>query len=102
MDQQQEDKVTLDLINEACSLLEIDEVGLNKHARKVLIYFLSHNNQPCGLISLASACNISRETVEHEIYPVLNNLGFLEGKGTRGKCLTSKGLNHATKITSST
>lgn len=88
------DRVDMECVNRACALLEIDSSGLNKNAKKVLKFFQNNSNTPCGVATLASALNVSKETIEHETFPVLFNLELLVSKGTRGKCLTDKGVEY--------
>lgn len=89
------DVPTVACLEETCKLLEIDSNGLTKSARKVIKYFQETYNVPCGIVSLAGAVNVSRDTLEFEIFPLLLNKGLLMSKGTRGKCLTEKGMKYA-------
>lgn len=91
------DEIDIECVDEACSLLEIDKKGLNKSARKVVKFLQTNGNTPMGVNSLASTLNISKDTMEHEIYPVLFAHDLLMSKGTRGKCLTTIGLDYNCK-----
>lgn len=88
------DDIDMECVEKACSLLEIDEFGLNKSARKVVKFLQGNDNKPMGVNSLASTLNLSKDTMEYEIYPVLFAHDLLMSNGTRGKSLTKKGLNY--------
>jgi len=90
------DKETIDFecVNEACKLLEIDDNGLTKSARKVIKFFQDNDNQPSGIAALANTLNLSKDTIENDIFPTLFALELLQSKGTRGKCLTKNGMNY--------
>jgi len=88
------DGIDLECVEKACDLLEIDKAGLNKSARKVVKFLQDNNNKPMGVNSLASTLNISKDTMEYEIYPVLFAHDLLMSNGTRGKSLTVKGLKY--------
>lgn len=86
------DEIDLECVERTCELLEIDKFGLNKSARKVITFLQNNGNQSMGVNSLASTLNISKDTMEYEIYPVLFAHDLLMSNGTRGKCLTRKGI----------
>ena len=79
-------------VDNVCKLLDIDENGLSGSARRVVKFFQENDNNPMGAMSLANTLNISRETMEHDIFPVLFTLDILQSNGTRGKSLSSKGV----------
>lgn len=87
---------TIEDLEEVCKLLEIDDLGLNKTCRRVIEYLKSTDNKPIGAASLAGALNISRDTLESEVYPLLFAQGILMSQGTRGKNLTEKGTAYTT------
>lgn len=91
------DELDLGCVTAVCDLLEIDENGLNKSARKVIVFFQNNDNKPMGITSLANTLNLSKDTVEHEIYPVLFAQELLKSEGTKGKCLTKKGIEYKYK-----
>lgn len=88
------DTVSLETIKKVCDMLEINRHGLDKNAIRVIKFFQSNGNSPCGLASLAGTLNISKETIENEVYPILSELGFVVSRGTRGRCLSQIGLDY--------
>jgi len=90
----EKEEIDLECVDKACYLLEIDKFGLNKSARKVVKFLQANDNKPMGVNSLASTLNLSKDTMEYEIYPVLFAHELLMSHGTRGKCLTKKGLEY--------
>jgi len=87
-------ELTLDHVDYICDLLGIDKNGLNQSARKIVLYFQNNQNKPTGINSLATTLNISKETIQYEIFPTLFNLGLLISNGTRGKSLSENGLKY--------
>jgi Holliday junction DNA helicase RuvB len=88
------EEVDMECVDMACDLLEIDDKGINKSARKAIRFLQNNSNTPMGVSSLSSTLNISKDTMNNEIYPVLFAQELLMSKGTRGKCLTEKGLKY--------
>ena len=81
-------------VDEALSLLEIDEEGLNAHDRKLLeIIIESFNGGPVGLNTLAAALAEDQATIEDVYEPYLLRLGFLE-RTSRGRIATAKAYEH--------
>lgn len=89
---------TIECVYEVCKLLEIDEDGLCINSRRVIEYFQKNENKPVGLASLAGALNISRVTMEEEVFPSLFSSGLLQSNGTRGRSLSPKGVEYNANI----
>ncbi len=89
-------KITLAIAKEALELLEIDELGLDKADRKLLLTLIEKfNGKPTGLETLAAATSEETETIEEVLEPYLLQLGFLERtpKGRKPTPLAYKHLN---------
>ena len=87
--------VTPMCVDTACDLLEIDSFGLNKNARAVIKYYQENGNKPCGIATLASIVNVSRDTIEHEVLPLLYAHSLVQTFSTKGKALTKAGLEYS-------
>jgi len=82
------------LLEKLFSLLEIDEVGLQKIDRKYIkMLATKFSNLPVGIETIASALSEDQQTIEEFIEPYLLQLGFLK-KTPRGRVLTTQALKH--------
>ena len=80
--------------DQALKLLEVDERGLDKMDRKILLTILEKfSGGPVGLETLAVAVNEEKETIEDVYEPYLIQEGFLD-RTPRGRKATLLALEH--------
>lgn len=86
--------LTMGLAKEAFNSLGVDDIGLNRIDRELMILlFENFDNKPTGLKNLASLLQENTETLETIIEPYLLQLGLIQ-RTNRGRQLTSKGLGY--------
>jgi len=86
--------LTSAIAKEALSRLEIDEYGLTRVDRDLLLtMILKFNGGPVGLNSLAAATSEDMETIESVYEPFLLRLGFLQ-RTPRGRMATELAYKH--------
>lgn len=91
-------KITKDIIVDALNMLEIDEVGLDKTDRSLLLTIIEHHDGgPVGHSTLATSLNEDTGTIEDVIEPYLIQIGFLK-RTPRGREVTRKAYKHLGKI----
>ena len=82
------------ITDEALSLLEVDELGLDPADRMLLnAIIVNHGGGPVGLNTLAAVLGDEVSTVEDFYEPYLMQIGFLECT-PRGRKVTSKAYTH--------
>jgi Holliday junction DNA helicase RuvB len=93
-----EGEVTTDVAAEALELLEVDEQGLERIDRELLLA-IEHKfgGGPVGLSTLAVALGEEPDTIEDVYEPYLLQLGFLQ-RTPRGRVLTALGREHVGAI----
>jgi len=85
------------LVNEALSMLNIDELGLNAEDRAMLnIIDDKFNGGPVGLNTLAAALSEEQATIEDVYEPYLLKLGLIE-RTPRGRTVTDRARKHLGK-----
>ncbi len=90
-------KVEREVADQALRLLEVDESGLDKMDRKILVTILEKfNGGPVGLDTLAVAVNEEKDTIEDVYEPYLIQRGFLD-RTPRGRKVTPLALEHLGK-----
>ena len=78
-------------------LLEIDEIGLNTHDRRILeILIEKFGGGPVGLQTLAAASSEEEATIEEVYEPYLIQKGFIE-RTPKGRIATPHAYNHLKK-----
>jgi Holliday junction DNA helicase RuvB len=83
--------------DQALKLLEVDERGLDKMDRKILLTILEKfNGGPVGLDTLAVAVNEEKDTIEDVYEPFLIQEGFLD-RTSRGRKATLLAQEHLRK-----
>ncbi|MFA4890215.1 MAG: Holliday junction branch migration DNA helicase RuvB [Candidatus Paceibacterota bacterium] len=91
------ESIDLETAKKALELLEIDNVGLTGHDRRILeILIDKFNGGPVGLQTLAAASSEEEETIEEVCEPYLIQLGFLE-RTPRGRVATPHAYKHLGK-----
>lgn len=84
-------KISSELLIEACALFDIDALGLTKDDRRYLSTLLtSFRGGPAGVTALAAGLHEDPDTIEHVYEPYLLRLGFIE-RSPRGRIITEKG-----------
>jgi Holliday junction DNA helicase RuvB len=92
-----EGKIDQAMADQALKLLEVDERGLDKMDRKILLTILEKfNGGPVGLETLAVAVNEEKDTLEDVYEPYLIQVGFLD-RTPRGRRATPLGAGHMGK-----
>lgn len=87
-------EITQNLTQEAFSMLEIDELGLDQVDRRILETIISKfKGGPVGLNSIAAACSEEMETIEDIYEPFLLQIGFL-ARTPRGRITTESAYKH--------
>jgi len=87
-------QVTIPVAREALSLLEVDDVGLERMDREILRAVLERfGGGPVGLSTLAVALGEEPDTIEDVYEPYLIKLGFLQ-RTPRGRIVTDLGRAH--------
>lgn len=86
--------ITQDIVERTFSLLEIDELGLNKSDRSVLSYIIDKTNGgPVGLNTIAAATGEEAATIEDVIEPYLIRQGMIE-RTPRGRITSAGAIAH--------
>lgn len=90
-------RIDQQVADEALRMLEVDERGLDKMDRKILLTILEKfNGGPVGLDTLAVAVNEDKETIEDVYEPYLIQEGFLD-RTPRGRRITTLACEHLKK-----
>jgi Holliday junction DNA helicase RuvB len=86
--------ITTDIAQEALTLLEIDEQGLDREARDLLrTIAVKFDGGPVGVSTLAASLGEEPETIEDVYEPYLLQLGFIQ-RTPRGRTITKLGRAH--------
>lgn len=90
-------KIDQQVADEALKMLEVDERGLDKMDRKILLtIWEKFNGGPVGLDTLAVAVSEDKETIEDVYEPFLIQEGFLD-RTPRGRRITILACEHLKK-----
>lgn len=85
---------TMDIVNAACTLLGIDQMGLNPIDRSYLeILINKFDGGPVGIKTLAGALDEDEGTIEDVIEPYLLRMGLID-KSARGRIATDAARLH--------
>ncbi|MCH9626144.1 MAG: Holliday junction ATP-dependent DNA helicase RuvB [Chlamydiales bacterium] len=85
------------VVNEALSMLAIDEQGLDEMDKKLLAVLIDHyDGGPVGLNTLAVALGEERQTIEEVYEPFLILKGFIK-RTPRGRMASEKAYQHLNK-----
>lgn len=91
---QKKSALSKDLVEEALTLLEIDELGLTASDRKILeTIVVKFNGGPVGVNTLSAATSEEPATIEEVYEPYLIQIGMLE-RTPRGRVATEHAYNH--------
>lgn len=87
-------EITVDVVQEGLERLEIDELGLERYDREVLLKIINNfNGGPVGAETLSIALGESQDTLEDYYEPYLIQCGFLQ-RTPRGRVVTEKAYAH--------
>jgi Holliday junction DNA helicase RuvB len=87
-------EVTENMVEEALSLLGIDEMGLSEQDRKILITIIDKfKGGPVGLNTIAASLSEEEATIEEFNEPYLLQIGFLD-RTPRGRIATERAYVH--------
>ncbi|MCM8798564.1 MAG: Holliday junction branch migration DNA helicase RuvB, partial [Candidatus Omnitrophica bacterium] len=87
-------KISQEVAIEALSFFEVDEMGLDKLDREILITLIEKfRGQPVGLNTLAMAVGEESQTLEDVYEPYLLQIGFLQ-RTPRGRIATERAYEH--------
>jgi holliday junction DNA helicase RuvB len=87
-------KISLETVQDALKMLEIDELGLTQHDRAMISVIIEkYGGGPVGLKTLAAALSEEEGTIEEVHEPFLMQLGLLE-RTPRGRTATPRAHGH--------
>jgi holliday junction DNA helicase RuvB len=87
-------KITVEVVDNALKLLEIDELGLDHIDHKLLnAIIVKFDGGPVGLNTLAASISEETETIEDVYEPYLLQMGFIE-RTPRGRVATLAAYEH--------
>ena len=93
-------RITKDVLDEALTMLDVDEEGLDRSDRRVLETIMKKfGGGPVGLETLAAALAEDIGTLEDVIEPFLMQKGFLQ-RTARGRIITETGRVYFSKASS--
>lgn len=88
------ERITIEMANEALSLLDIDGLGLDMVDRKLLTSIIEKfDGGPVGIDTIAASTDEERETIEDVYEPFLIQLGLMM-RTPRGRMVTRQGYAH--------
>lgn len=88
------DTISKEVVKKALSLLEVDELGLDKNDRRILETLIhKFSGQPVGLTTLAAATGEEEDTITDVHEPFLIQLGLLT-KTPKGRQATEAAYRH--------
>jgi len=89
-----EGTITLDIAKYALDMLEVDEIGLDKVDRRLLLAIIEKfDGGPVGLDTIASTIGEEKDTIEDVYEPYLLQLGFIN-RTPRGRVVTKLAYDH--------
>jgi Holliday junction DNA helicase RuvB len=91
-------RITRDLADGGLTLLDIDQLGLDRMDRQILLTILEkYDGGPVGLDTLSATLCEERDTLEDVYEPFLIQAGFIQ-RTPRGRVVTSRTLEYFRKI----
>jgi len=86
--------ITLDLVKQALSIFEIDELGLDENDRRLIMAMIEkHQGGPVGLKTLSASINEDPGTIEEVLEPYLIQIGFLK-RTAQGRVVSEQAYGH--------
>lgn len=90
-------EITLDVAKKALHTLEIDELGLDKVDRKLLLTIIDkYAGGPVGIETLSAAISEEEQTIEDVYEPYLMQIGYID-RTPRGRMATRMAYEHLGK-----
>jgi Holliday junction DNA helicase RuvB len=89
------DKISLEVIERTFESLQIDDIGLMEQDRKILNLLYEKEGRPMGLNTICAILNDDRTTIEEMMEPFLLSQNFIE-KSPRGRFITKDGIEYLT------
>jgi len=90
-------EITKEVASEALAMLDIDEMGLDRLDRQILLTVIEkYGGGPVGLSTLAASLSEDPGTLEDVYEPYLLQIGFLE-RTPRGRSVTAKAIEYMGK-----
>lgn len=87
-------RITADLAGKALDMLEVDDLGLDRNDRQILLALIEKfQGGPVGINSLAAATSEEEQTIADIYEPYLMRLGFLE-RTPKGRVATELAYQH--------
>lgn len=87
-------KITLSVARKALEMLEVDELGLDKTDRRIMMMMADQfQGRPVGLDTIAASSGEESGTIEEVVEPYLLQIGFLS-RTARGRVLTPKAYQY--------
>lgn len=94
--------ITVEIVEEAMRILEIDSIGLDEMDRKILFAIIEKfNGGPVGLESLSVAVNEETDTLTDVYEPFLIQIGFIK-RTSKGREATELAYKHFNFVPSKT
>ena len=86
--------ITLEVARQALAMLDVDERGLDRMDRHIMLTIIEKfNGGPIGLDTLSAAVSEEKDTLEDVYEPFLIQLGFIK-RTPRGRVATQLAYNH--------
>lgn len=85
--------ISMEVIEKTFESLQIDEVGLMEQDRKILNLLYEKEGRPMGLNTICAILNDDRTTIEEMMEPFLLAQNLIE-KSPRGRFITKDGINY--------
>lgn len=86
--------ITRSIAEQALTLLDVDDLGLDEMDRKVLVTVIEkYNGGPVGLNTIAASISEEADTIMDVVEPYLLQLGFLE-RSSQGRIATQLAYQH--------
>jgi Holliday junction DNA helicase RuvB len=87
-------RITAPVAQQALSMLQIDDLGLDEMDRRVLQTIIGKfDGGPVGLETIAASISEEADTIMDVVEPYLLQLGFLD-RTPRGRVATRRGYEH--------
>jgi len=80
-------------VKEACDIAGVDELGLDRNARKVIDFFIQRENKPAGTAAISAGIRVYKNTLDGQTFHKMTYAKVLE-MTRQGKKLTDKFYDH--------
>lgn len=90
----EQSSITLELVQQALAIFEIDELGLDENDRRLIMAMIDkHQGGPVGLKTLSASINEDPGTIEEVLEPYLIQIGMVK-RTAAGRVLSDKAYQH--------